>query len=78
MCDYSEAESLSLYSVGVSKHFCLHVIFIDKSVGRGGWRWVEDHKHGLTDCESVPLLGLVRDCSSSSAPPSPWNQQITK
>ena len=35
-------------------------------------------QHGLIDCESVLLLGLLKECSSSSALPSPGNPQITK
>ena len=64
MCDYSEAEILSLES-------CFQTLLstlCDFHREQCWERWVKDHKHRLTDCEGALLLGLLRDCSS--APPS--------
>ena len=61
MCDYSEAEILSLESV-----FQHSFVYICDFHREQCWeRWVKDHKHGLTDCEGAQLLNLLRDCSSA-------------
>ena len=64
MCDYSEAEILSLESV-----FPNTFVYICDFHREQCWeRWVKDHKHGLTNDEGAQLLDLLRECSS--APPS--------
>lgn len=61
MCDYSEAEIMSLESV-----FPNTFVYICDFHREQCWeRWVKDHKHGLTDNEGAQLLDLLRECSSA-------------
>ena len=63
MCDYSEAEIMSMESA-----FPSTIVYICDFHREQCWeRWVKDHKHGLTEIEGAELLDL-RDCAW--APPS--------
>ena len=64
MCDYSEAEIMSMESA-----FPSTTVYICDFHREQCWeRWVKDHKHGLTETEDAELLDLLRDCAW--APPS--------
>ena len=64
MCDYSEAEIMSMESA-----FPSTIVYICDFHREQCWeRWVKDHKHGLTETEGAELLDLLRDCAW--APPS--------
>ena len=67
MCDYSEAEIMSLESV-----FPSTTVYICDFLREQCWeRWVKDGKHGLTENEAVELLYLLRKCAW--APPARSN-----
>ena len=69
MCDYSEAEIMSMESA-----FPSTTVYICDFHREQSWeRWIKDHKHGLTDDEGAQLLSLLRDCAW--APPSRSDDQ---
>lgn len=69
MCDYSEAEIMSMESA-----FPSTTVYICDFHREQSWeRWTKDHKHGLTDSEGAELLLLLRDCAW--APPFRSNEE---